>query len=168
MINVYHTSYIRTHLWTRHAEQLTPSQPSAKKRRLRPYTLPYPTLPYPTLPFPTLPYPALPYPTLPYPTMTRPKSYSVWGQITQKGLGREAQWKGKQRESSSSFPSTFSSLLWRRVDLDSYANCAHLFVHEAFCCCSTFNSATELSTLPILVCRMLFTNEPDNLIYCTV
>ena len=149
MINVYHTSYIRTHLWTRHAEQLTPSQPSAKTRRLRPYTLPYPTLPYPT--------------------MTRPKSYSVWGQITQKGLGREAQWKGKQRESSSSFPSTFSSLLWRRVDLDSYANCAHLFVHEAFCCCSTFNSATELSTLPILaVCRMLFTNEPDNLIYCTV
>ena len=144
MINVYHTSYIRTHLWTRHAEPLTPSQPSAKKRRLRPYTLPYPTLPY------------------------HMKSYSVWGQITQKGLGREAQWKGKQRESSSSFPSTFSSLLWRRVDLDSYANCAHLFVHEAFCCCSTFNSATELSTLPILtVCRMLFTNEPDNLIYCT-
>ena len=142
MINVYHTS-------CRHAEQLTPSQPSAKKRRLRPYTLPYPTLPYPT--------------------MTRPKSYSVWGQITQKGLGREAQWKGKQRQSSSSFPSTFSSPLWRRVDLDSYANCAHLFVHEAFCCCSTFDSATELSTLPILaVCRMLFTNEPDNLIYCTV
>ena len=131
-------------------------------------TLPYPTLPYPSLPYPTLPYPTLPYPTLPNPTMTRPKSYSVWGQITQKGLGREAQWKGKQRESSSSFPSTFSSLLWRRVDLDSYANCAHLFVHEAFCCCSTFNSATELSTLPILVCRMLFTNEPDNLIYCTV
>ena len=143
MINVYHTSYIRALLWTRHAEQLTPSQLSAKKRRLRPYALPYPTL-------------------------TRPKSYSVWGQITQKGLGREAQWKGKQRESSSSFPSTFSSPLWRRVDLDSYANCAHLFVHEAFCCCSTFNSATELSTLPILtVCRMLFTNEPDNLIYCT-
>ena len=111
------------------------------------------------------PYPTLPYPTLPY----HMKSYSVWGQITQKGLGREAQWKGKQRESSSSFPSTFSSLLWRLVDLDSYANYAHLFVHEAFCCCSTFNSATELSTLPILaVCRMLFTNEPDNLIYCTV
>ena len=144
MINVYHTSYIRALLWTRHAQQLTPSQLSAEKRRLRPYALPYPTL-------------------------TRPKSYSVWGQITQKGLGREAQWKGKQRESSSSFPSTFSSPLWRRVDLDSYANCAHLFVHEAFCCCSTFNSATELSTLPILaVCRMLFTNEIDNLIYCTV
>ena len=152
MINVYHTSYIRTHLWTRHAEQWLLLSQVLKREDCA-----------------LTPYPTLPYPTLPYPTMTRPKSYSVWGQITQKGLGREAQWKGKQRESSSSFPSTFSSLLWRRVDLDSYANCAHLFVHEAFCCCSTFDSATELSTLPILaVCRMLFTNEPDNLIYCTV
>ena len=91
MINVYHTPYIRAHLQTRHAEQLTSSQPSAKKRILRPYTLPYPTLPYPTL--------------------TRPKSYSVWGQIIQQGLGREAQWKGKQRESSSSFHHLFFSTL---------------------------------------------------------
>lgn len=86
MINVYHTPYIRAHLQTRHAEQLTSSQPSAKKRILRPYTLPYPTL-------------------------TRPKSYSVWGQIIQQGLGREVQWKGKQRESSSSFHHLFFSTL---------------------------------------------------------
>lgn len=86
MINVYYTPYIRAHLQTRHAEQLTSSQPSTKKRILRPYTLPYPTL-------------------------TRPKSYSVWGQIIQQGLGREAQWKGKQRESSSSFHHLFFSTL---------------------------------------------------------
>lgn len=147
MINVYHTPYIRAHLQTRHAEQLTSSQPSAKKRILRPYTLPYPTLPYPD------------------PSQVL---FSVGANNTTRIGARSAMERETARELFL-FPSSFL-LHFGAAQIWTATPTVLTFLHtRPFYCCSTFNSATKLSTLPILaVCRMLFTNEPDNLIYCTV
>lgn len=143
MINVYHTPYIRAHLQTRHAEQLTSSYPSAKKRILRPYTL------------------------LPYPDPSQ-VLFSVGANNTTRIGARSAMERETARELFL-FPSSFL-LHFGAAQIWTATPTVLTFLHtRPFYCCSTFNPATKLSTLPILaVCRMLFTNEPDNLIYCTV